>query len=426
MTNNNEIIKQIQEMGIETIKDAKILKQIETQASELLNSQDTSLKILALTIQNKLNTNPHYQNFKQQKQKIEEEAEQKAEKLEQYRKLDINHTNHNVEVKKKEAQRKAEAEEHKTIETFNKLSLQQQKLIIELEKEFELENQQAIREFLLDTNKSTPQNFANILNSELGQNIVKVENDFISIDEKATTEQAKSVSQKSEKVGDVAVQLNNINAAVVSYSTMNAANIKIVDNSIPEKVESTKKLFNMQNLDEAQEKNIKLQIFVSELSDEVLQKHISKLKSLEKLDNNEKEKKLDKLNEILKRKIQEALEKHNISLDNVEDRKAFIEILVRNNPKEKVDIIAKSLNLKTELETVRKEEKELEKLAKSADIDAPDTPQVVKRYDPSVWAQNEREGVAYELAKKVRERYSQETDSPEDNNNPGSPGQDRL
>lgn len=95
-------------------------------------------------------------------------------------------------------------------------------------KMFKLKNQKLALEFLTNKEKSTPENLALLINSEVGHavEISKVDGKLIlSVSNKSTKEQITKIQKLTDNMFDVSIKLNNIESAVLSGSLSDSANI---------------------------------------------------------------------------------------------------------------------------------------------------------------------------------------------------------
>ena len=433
---NNEIKQLVRDMKIETVADTGTFQELESIAAELLNSNDTGNKLLAMRIQSRLNENPNYQDFVKRAE-IEQEVKQTENDQKIAKQQEIRQVNAtaNIEHRRREESKTRYEEDKKVVEAFNKLSIEQQKMIIELEKNFKPDVQQELRAFLLDKEKSTPQNFAQIMNKEIGNDIVKIEKsddgkEFITTDEKTKTAEATELSEKSEKVADTAFKVGNVDAGVVAASTMDAANVRVATNNTKEAIEKIENEGDawtskdaLDNMTEQQKdsylKGAAVQKFVNlDLTEKVLPKHFEKVNKLENanLSEEDKKNKIDGYNENLMKNIEKGLIENKIDLNNEADRNSFISTLSNNAniPDEQKDVIVEKLGLKQAYEKHKKEQEDVAAEIDAADIDSKPNPapekkaeeKEVKVYNPTVDGQNQREGVAYEGNKRMRAEYN--------------------
>ena len=432
---NNEIKQLVRDMKIETVADAGTFQELESIAAELLNSNDTGNKLLALRIQSRLNENPNYLDFVKRveiEQEVKEtENDQKIAKQQEIRQVNATA---NVEHRRREESKARYEEDKKVTEAFNKLSVEQQKMIIELEKSFKPELQQELRAYLLDKDKSTPQNFVNIINKDTGGDYFQVEKidgkDVITTKEGTPTEVAEKVAPKAEKAGDTATEIGNVDAAIPAYTTMDAANVRVATNNTKEAVEKIKHEGDawtskdaLDNMTEQQKddylKSNAVQKFVNlDLTEKVLPKHFEKVNKLENanLSEEEKKKEIDSYNKDLMLNIKKGLKENNVDLNNEADRNSFISTLSNNAniPDEQKDVIVEKLGIKQAYENHKKEQEKIDAEIDVADIDSKPKPapeakaeeKEVKVYDPTVDGQNQREGVAYEGNKRMRAEYN--------------------
>lgn len=430
---NNEIKQLVRDMKIETVADTGTFQELESIAAELLNSNDTGNKLLAMRIQSRLNENPNYQDFVKRaeiEQEVKEtENDQKIAKQQEIRQMNATA---NVEHRRREESKARYEEDKKVTEAFNKLSVEQQKMIIELEKNFKPELQQEVRAFLLDKEKSTPENLVNILNKDAEGEYFKVENGkHITTDESMPTEIAKEQAVKTEKMGDTATQVGNTEAAVNSYKAMDASNVRVATNNTKEAVEKIKYEGDawtskdaLDNMTEQQKddylKGAAVQKFINlDLTEKVLPKHFEKVNKLENanLSEGDKKNKIDGYNENLMKNIEKGLIENKIDLNNEADRNSFISTLSNNAniPDEQKDVIVEKLGLKQAYENHKKEQEKIDAEIDAADIDSKPNPvpeakkteeKEVKVYDPTVDGQKQRDGIQYEANKRMRAEYN--------------------
>ena len=428
---NNEIKQLVRDMKIETVTDTGTFQELESIAAELLNSNDTGNKLLAMRIQARLNENPNYLDFVKRveiEQEVKEiENDQKIAKQQEIRQMNATA---NVEHRRREESKAKYEEDKKVTETFNKLTFEQQKMIIELEKNFKPEVQQELRAFLLDKEKSTPQNLVNILNKDAEGQYFKVKDDeYITTNESMPTELAKEQSVKAEKIGDIAIQTSNTDAAVNSYKAMDAANVRVATNESKEVFDDTvkngatwtsKAKFEQKTESEKEEiaKNQSIQVlFNNKLVDEILPKHQAKIDKLAEsnLDEQTKANRIASYNENLMMNIKEAIQELKVDLNNENDRQMVASLLLNVVAENKLDAktaekLAESLNIKDKY----LEAKENFEAANSVDYDvdepAPEAKKAeekeVKVYDPTVDGQKQRDGIQYEANKRMRAEYN--------------------
>lgn len=135
MAITQEMKNVVRDIKIETISDFGTFQELESFAKELLSSNDTGNKLLALRIQNRLNENPNYQTFIN-RQKIEEAqiAEQKEKEIDKTQHLRQQNATANVENRKRtENNEKIKENERKILDNINYKSIESVKYFIEHE-----------------------------------------------------------------------------------------------------------------------------------------------------------------------------------------------------------------------------------------------------------------------------------------------------
>lgn len=218
---NNEIKQFVRDMKIETISDTSTFQELESIASELLNSDDTGNKLLAMRIKNRLNENPNYQNFIKQteieQQLAKTENEQKIAKQQEIRQ--VNATS-NIEKKKAE-QKQNETKEKEVIENFKKISETQQKIFLEIEKSFPTEHRQALRNFALTSGTATEKRQQNVdlLNKAVGKNILEIKNGKADVKDGTTYDELSQAIPVQDKITEAAIVAKNTTAALEAVHT---------------------------------------------------------------------------------------------------------------------------------------------------------------------------------------------------------------
>lgn len=154
MAITQEMKNVVRDIKIETISDFGTFQELESFAKELLSSNDTGNKLLALRIQNRLNENPNYQTFIN-RQKIEEAqiTEQKEKEIDKTQHLRQQNATVNVENRKRtENNEKIKENERKLLDSINYKNVQNIKFF--LETEFNNLSLSGSVEFLENINKS--------------------------------------------------------------------------------------------------------------------------------------------------------------------------------------------------------------------------------------------------------------------------------
>lgn len=135
MAITQEMKNVVRDIKIETISDFGTFQELESFAKELLSSNDTGNKLLALRIQNRLNENPNYQTFIN-RQKIEEAqiAEQKEKEIDKTQHLRQQNATVNVENRKRtENNEKIKENERKILDNINYKSIESVKYFLQHE-----------------------------------------------------------------------------------------------------------------------------------------------------------------------------------------------------------------------------------------------------------------------------------------------------
>lgn len=214
---NNEIKQLVRDMKIETVADTGTFQELESIAAELLNSNDTGNKLLAMRIQARLNENPNYQDFVKRaeiEQEVKEmENDQKIAKQQEIRQVNATA---NVEHRRREESKSRYEEDKKVTEAFNKLSVEQQKMFLEIEKSFAPEHRQALRNFALTsgTAEEKRQQNVDLLNDVIGKDILEIKNGKVDVKDGTTYDDLSKAIPKQDAITESAIVAQNTTAAL--------------------------------------------------------------------------------------------------------------------------------------------------------------------------------------------------------------------
>ncbi len=235
-------LNKIQELASKatTLNDIKSFEFLQNSLTELKNNSNPQFRFLALRIENRLKENQNYNDYvKTTQQEVKKAASNVEEQKEQRetQKQQLNATSAKLQQDKKKAEAfKNEQEELKQLKQMNdqiaynqkinmifeQLSVERQTLIKNVENEFKEETRQQVRNFIIDTTQTEPeasQNLHKILSKDLGEEYVRYDDRTASIDFSMQTppELLKQTADKTQKLGDVALDNNNLNAATTAY-----------------------------------------------------------------------------------------------------------------------------------------------------------------------------------------------------------------
>ena len=324
---NKEILNQVQNLNIAEVKDTGTLQELASIADELINSSNAQERFLAIKIKNRLEQNDHYQNFLKseliQKEEVKATADKQFERAYQVHRETASVAN--LQTKKQEESKESKA----TQEAFNKLTAQQQQMIVKLEYLYLPELRQQVREFILDDTKATNENFASIINKQVNSEAVLVKtdkdgNEYITLSEDTTTEKANEIEHIAQQTGDAAVEAGKMKPAVVGYSTVDAAGVQVANNQMKAYEDNREEAARVWRTDV---ETIKTSQAATSLYDEVFQKHIDNLKELEGMSDAKKEMRLAQYEDSLAENIEKFFNTHKVDLSNPDAQKEFINFL---------------------------------------------------------------------------------------------------
>lgn len=324
---NKETLNQIQNLNIAEVKDTGTLQQLVSIADELINSSNAQERFLAIKIKNRLEQNDHYQNYLKadliQKEEVKVASDKQFERAYQAHRETASVAN--LQTKKQE-----EVKESKAQEAFNKLTAQQQQAIIKLEYLYLPELREQVREFMLDDSKATAENWANIINTQLKGDFVRVETDkdgnkFTTMADNTPTDKAKETAFLSQEGFKTSVELEKMPQAVEQAKTVDAANVQVANNQMKAYEDNREEAARVWRTDV---ETIKTGQAATSLYDEVFQKHIDNLKQLEGMSDAKKEIRLAEYENSLAENIEKFFNTHKVDLSTPEKQKDFVASLI--------------------------------------------------------------------------------------------------
>lgn len=342
-------INKIQELAkkADILNDTKSFEFLQNSLTELKNNSNPQLRFLALKIENRLKENQNYHDYKTQQEvkKAESNADEvHREQAREAQKQQLNATSAKIQQDKKKAEAfKNEQDELKQLKQMNdqiaynqkinmifeQLSVEQQTLIRNLESEFKEENRQFVRNFVLDKTQTEPeasQNLHKIISHEIGEEYVRYDDRTASIDFSMQTpsEKLEETANKTQKLGDVALDNNNLNAATSAYITTNNATATEAAQNAKEVEKAAK---NLHLIKTEEESNIvRTQGFMEKIFEETYPKYhqqIDKIKDNPKLTDEQKQEKIAKIEEKLQLDLESKAAKADIDLNNPRIKEHF-------------------------------------------------------------------------------------------------------
>lgn len=379
-------INKIQDLALKasTLNDAKSFEFLQNSLTELKSSSNPKFRFLALRIENQLKENQNYNDYVTQQEvkkaasNVEEQREQRETQKQQ-----INATSAKLQQDKKKAEAfKNEQEELKQLKQMNdqaaynqkinmifeQLSIERQTLIKNLESEFKEETRQQVRNFVLDKTQTEPeasQNLHKILSKDLGEEYVRYDDRTASIDFSMQTppELLKETADKTQKLGDVALDNNNLTAATSAYITTNNATATEAVQNAKQAEEFAKNTLQMKGEEELN--SAKIQGFLGKIFEETYPKY---QQQIDKINNNKiytDEEKQEQIKRV-ERKLQSDLElkaaQADIDLNNPKTKEHLASFIAK---KEDVNQEQVANLLKVDEERLKEKQKEEEQAKKA-------------------------------------------------------------
>lgn len=400
-------INKIQDLALKasTLNDTKSFEFLQNSLTELKSSSNPKFRFLALRIENQLKENQNYNDYVTQQEvkkaasNVEEQREQRETQKQQ-----LNATSAKLQQDKKKAEAfKNEQDELKQLKQLNdqvaynqkinmifaQLSIEQQTSIKNLEHEFKEENQQLVRNFVLDktqTEQEAGQNLHKIINHEVGEEYVRYDDRTATIDfsTETPTELLKETAGKTQKLGNTALELGNLNAATTAYVTTNNATVTEAAQNAQKAEEFAKN--NLQIKSDEGLNSAKIQGFMAIIFEETYPKY---QQQIDKINNNkiytdeQKQEKIEKIEEKLQSALESKATQANLDLNNPKTKEYFASFIAKQ---EDVNQEQVGRLLKIDEERLKEKQKEEEQAKKALEasldeIDSPNPTPTLKKED---------------------------------------------
>lgn len=332
-------LNKIQELAVKaaTLNDTKSFEFLQNSLTELKNNSNPQLRFLALRIENRLKENQNYNDYVTQQEvkkaasNVEEQREQRETQKQQ-----LNATSAKLQQDKKKAEAfKNEQDELKQLKQLNdqvaynqkinmifaQLSIEQQTSIKNLEHEFKEENQQLVRNFVLDktqTEQEAGQNLHKIISHEIGEEYVRYNDRTATIDFSINTptEKLEATADKTQKLGNTALELGNPTAATAAYITTNNATATEAAQNAKKAEEFAKNTLQMKG----EEINIaKVQGFMAKIFEETYPKYqeqIAQYNNDPEFTDEEKQEQIKRIERKLQSDLESKASQADIDLNN--------------------------------------------------------------------------------------------------------------
>lgn len=378
-------INKIQDLALKasTLNDTKSFEFLQNSLTELKSSSNPKFRFLALRIENQLKENQNYNDYVTQQEvkkaasNVEEQREQRETQKQQ-----LNATSAKLQQEKKKAETfKNEQEELKQLKQLNdqtaynmkinmifeQLSVERQTLIKSVESEFKEESIQQVRNFVLDktqTEQEAGQNLHKIISHEIGEEYVRYDDRTATIDFSMNTppELLKQTADKTQKLGDVALDNNNLNAATSAYITTNNATATEAAQNAKKAEDFAKNTLQMKGEEELN--SAKTQGFMATIFEETYPKYqqqIEKIKDTPKLTDEQKQEKIERIEQKLQSDLESKVAKYDIDLNNPKTKEHLANFIAKQENVNQ-EQVAKLLKIDEErLKEAQKEEREAKK-----------------------------------------------------------------
>lgn len=381
-------INKIQELALKasTLNDTKSFEFLQNSLTELKNSSNPQFRFLALRIENRLKENQNYNDYvktQQEVKKVESNADEvHREQVREAQKQQFNATSAKIQQDKKKAEAfKNEQDELKQLKQMNdqaaynmkinmifaQLSVERQTLIKSVESEFKEESRQQVRNFVLDktqTEQEAGQNLHKIISHEIGEEYVRYNDRTATIDFSINTptEKLEATANKTQKLGDVALDNNNLTAATTAYVTTNNATATEAAQNAKKAEDFAKNTLQMKGEEELN--SAKTQGFMATIFEETYPKYqqqIEKIKDTPKLTDEQKQEKIERIEQKLQSDLESKVAKYDIDLNNPKTKEHLANFIAKQENVNQ-EQVAKLLKIDEErLKEAQKEEREAKK-----------------------------------------------------------------
>lgn len=369
-----------------TLNDIKSFEFLQNSLTELKNNSNPQLRFLALRIENRLKENQNYNDYvnktQQEVKKAASNTDEHREQLRETQKQQFNATSAKIQQDKKKAEAfKNEQEELKQLKQMNdqaaynqkinmifaQLSVERQNSIKNIENEFKEESRQQVRNFVLDKTQTEPeasQNLHKILSKDLGEEYVRYDDRTASIDfsTETPTELLKETAGKTQKLGNTALELGNLNAATNAYVTTNNATATEAAQNAKKAEDFAKNTLQMKGEEELN--SAKTQGFMATIFEETYPKYqqqIEKIKDTPKLTDEQKQEKIERIEQKLQSDLESKVAKYDIDLNNPKTKEHLANFIAKQENVNQ-EQVAKLLKIDEErLKEAQKEEREAKK-----------------------------------------------------------------
>ena len=386
-------INKIQDLALKasTLNDTKSFEFLQNSLTELKSSSNPKFRFLALRIENQLKENQNYNDYvtQQEVKKAASNVEEQREQRETQKQQQLNATSAKIQQDKKKAEAfKNEQEELKQLKQLNdqaaynmkinmifeQLSVERQTAIKNLESEFKEENQQLVRNFVLDktqTEQEAGQNLHKIISHEIGEEYVRYNDRTATIDFSINTptEKLEATANKTQKLGNTALELGNPTAATAAYITTNNATATEAAQNAKKAEDFAKNTLQMKGEEELN--SAKTQGFMATIFEETYPKY---QEQIDKINNNkiytdeEKQEKIKHIEQKLQSDLESKASQADIDLNNPKTKEHLASFIAKQENVNQ-EQVAKILKIDEERLKEKQKEEEQAKKALEASLD---------------------------------------------------------
>lgn len=385
-------INKIQELAkkADILNDTKSFEFLQNSLTELKNNSNPQLRFLALRIENRLKENQNYNDYVKTQHEVKKAESNADEVREQVRERETQKQQLNATAKIQQDKKKAEAfkneqEELKQLKQLNdqtaynmkinmifeQLSVERQTAIRTLEHEFKEESRQQVRNFVLDktqTEQEAGQNLYKIMSNELGEKYVRYDDRTATIDFSMDTpsEQLKQTADKTQKLGNTALELGNPTAAYIT--TNNATATEAAQNAKQAK-EFAKNTLQMKSDEELN--SAKIQGFIGTIFEETYPKYqeqIAQYNNDPEFTDEEKQEQIKRIERKLQSDLESKASQADIDLNNPKTKEHLASFIAKQENVNQ-EQVAKILKIDEERLKEAQEEERQAKKALEASLD---------------------------------------------------------
>ena len=386
-------INKIQDLALKasTLNDTKSFEFLQNSLTELKSSSNPKFRFLALRIENQLKENQNYNDYvtQQEVKNAASNVEEQREQRETQKQQQLNATSAKIQQDKKKAEAfKNEQEELKQLKQLNdqaaynmkinmifeQLSVERQTAIKNLESEFKEENQQLVRNFVLDktqTEQEAGQNLHKIISHEIGEEYVRYNDRTATIDFSINTptEKLEATANKTQKLGNTALELGNPTAATAAYITTNNATATEAAQNAKKAEDFAKNTLQMKGEEELN--SAKTQGFMATIFEETYPKY---QEQIDKINNNkiytdeEKQEKIKHIEQKLQSDLESKASQADIDLNNPKTKEHLASFIAKQENVNQ-EQVAKILKIDEERLKEKQKEEEQAKKALEASLD---------------------------------------------------------